>query len=59
MRRAFYIVLLLLFLVPLHAEQDEQFMYYWYAAKEAIQNEQYPEAYVLLQFCDEYRRSIT
>ena len=55
MRRAFYIVLLLLFLVPLHAEQDEQFMYYWYAAKEAIQNEQYPEAYVLLQFCDELK----
>ena len=28
-------------------------MYYWYAAREAIDNNRYPEAYTLLQFCNE------
>ena len=30
-------------------------MYYWYAAREAIDNERYPEAYTLLQFCNELK----
>lgn len=30
-------------------------MYYWYAARQAIDNKQYPEAYVLLQFCNELK----
>ena len=36
---------------PLSAEQEQQFMYYWYAAKEAIAEENYDEAYMLLEFC--------
>jgi len=32
-----------------------QFSYYWYAAREAIDNERYPEAYTLLQFCNELK----
>ena len=35
----------------LTVEQEQQFTYYWYAAKEAIAQEQYPEALVLLEFC--------
>ena len=32
-----------------------QFTYYWYAARQAIDHERYPEAYVLLQFCNELK----
>lgn len=32
-------------------EQEQQFTYYWYAAKQAIEQERYPEALVLLEFC--------
>ena len=32
-----------------------QFTYYWYAARQAIDNERYPEAYALLQFCNELK----
>ena len=32
-------------------EQEQQFKYYWYAAREAIEQEKYPEAYALLEFC--------
>ena len=32
-------------------EQEQQFTYYWYAAKEAIVEERYGDAYVLLTFC--------
>ena len=39
----------------LTAEQEQQFSYYWYAARNAIDREQYPEAYVLLQFCHELK----
>lgn len=50
-------ILLSLFLAPysiIHAittEQQQQFTYYWYAARQAIEEERYPEAYVLLEFC--------
>ena len=37
--------------VTLTAEQEQQFTYYWYAAKEALTHEQYDEALVLLEFC--------
>jgi len=36
----------------LSAEQRQQFMYYWYAAYKAIDEERYTDAYVLLQFCN-------
>jgi len=38
--------------VPLTTEQEQQFTYYWYAARQAIEEERFPEAYALLQFCD-------
>ena len=58
-----YIVLSLL-LIPLSlfaakpqkgkitVEQQQQFRYYWYAAREALENKDYPRALVLLEFCD-------
>ena len=33
-------------------EQQQQFTYYWYAAREALENKDYPRALVLLEFCD-------
>ena len=33
-------------------EQEQQFTYYWYAARQAITEERYTDAYVLLQFCN-------
>ena len=36
----------------LTTEQEQQFTYYWYAARQAIEQERYPEAYSLLQFCN-------
>lgn len=36
----------------LTTEQEQQFTYYWYAARQAIEQERYPEAYTLLQFCN-------
>ena len=33
-------------------EQEQQFMYYWYAARQAITDERYQEAFALLQFCN-------
>ena len=35
----------------LTVEQEQQFTYYWYAAKEAIDQERYTDALVLLEFC--------
>ena len=32
-------------------EQRQQFTYYWYAARQAINDERYVDAYALLQFC--------
>ena len=59
LRYIFIFVLCSLLFVPkiqaVTVEQEQQFTYYWYAAKEAISNERYPEAYVLLQFCDELK----
>ncbi len=40
---------------PLTPEQEQQFSYYWYAARNAIDNERYAEAYALLQFCHELK----
>ena len=37
--------------VSLSTEQEQQFTYYWYAAKQAIVDERYDKAYVLLEFC--------
>lgn len=37
---------------PLSTEQEQQFTYYWYAAKQAIQEERYDDALVLLEFCN-------
>ena len=36
----------------LSVEQEQQFSYYWYAAKQAIEQERYPEALVMLEFCN-------
>jgi len=38
---------------PLSVEQQQQFTYYWYAAKQAILEERYPDALVALQFCEQ------
>jgi len=45
------LILCSLLFVPKVRGENEQFMYYWYAAKQAIEEERYPEAYVLLEFC--------
>lgn len=37
---------------PIRTEQEQQFTYYWYAAKQAIVEERYGDAYVLLKFCN-------
>lgn len=36
----------------LSVEQEQQFTYYWYAAKQAINREEYDKALVLLEFCN-------
>ena len=57
-KRLLMIAFLSLFLTPCSLivsqntpEQEQQFSYYWYAARNAIDSERYPEAYALLQFC--------
>lgn len=40
---------------PLSVEQEQQFTYYWYAARQAITDERYADAYVLLEFCNELK----
>lgn len=62
-RYIFIFVLCSLFFVPAQAkkpqplhittEREQQFKYYWYAARQAIEEERYPEAYSLLRFCQE------
>ena len=37
---------------PLSLEQGQQFAYYWYAARQAIDQERYGDAFALLQFCN-------
>lgn len=36
----------------LTTEQEQQFSYYWYAARQAIEEERFAEAYSLLEFCN-------
>ena len=36
----------------LTAEQEQQFTYYWYAARQAIEEQRFADAYSLLEFCD-------
>ena len=57
-KRLLMIAFLSLFLTPYSlivsqntVEQEQQFTYYWYAAKQAIEQERYPDALVLLEFC--------
>ena len=64
-KRLFLVAFLSLFLIPcsisaakkpvvkaaLSTEQEQQFKYYWYAARQAITDERYSDAYTLLQFC--------
>ena len=35
----------------LSTEQEQQFTYYWYAARQAISDERFADAYALLEFC--------
>ena len=35
----------------LTTEQEQQFSYYWYAARHALEEQRYPDAYALLEFC--------
>ncbi len=59
MRFKVYIALLVCTLysvlcTPIHAlttEQEQQFTYYWYAARQAITDERFADAYALLEFC--------
>ena len=59
MRFKVYIALLVCTLysvlcTPIHAlttEQEQQFTYYWYAARQAISEERFADAYALLEFC--------
>lgn len=57
------LVLCLLFFLPGYArkgekkevlttEQEQQFTYYWYAARQALEEDDYPKALVLFEFCD-------
>ncbi len=56
------LVLCLLFFLPGYArkgekkelttEQEQQFTYYWYAARQALEEDNYPKALVLFEFCD-------
>jgi tetratricopeptide (TPR) repeat protein len=36
----------------LTTEQEQQFTYYWYAARQALEEDNYPKALVLFEFCD-------
>ena len=64
LRRTLYCLLVLLTVLPVSAkkpqpaapalttEQKQQFTYYWYAAMQALEDNDYPQALVLLEFCD-------
>lgn len=55
LRKTLYVLIVLLLAPTVHAitvEQEQQFMYYWYAARQAITDERYQEAFTLLQFCN-------
>ena len=62
LRKTLHIILFLLLSLPMMAkkpqqpaplttEQEQQFTYYWYAARQAINEERYADAYTLLEFC--------
>ena len=61
MKRGLFILLMLLALplregpglglYALTTEQEQQFTYYWYAARQAITDERFADAYALLEFC--------
>ena len=61
MKKRILIILLVLAAMPMMAkkpmpekistEQEQQFTYYWYAARQAINEERYADAYALLEFC--------
>ena len=38
--------------VKLTTEQEQQFTYYWYAARQAIEEQHFADAYALLEFCN-------
>ena len=38
--------------VKLTTEQEQQFTYYWYAARQAIEDQHFADAYALLEFCN-------
>ena len=56
-RIVIYLLSIVLFPLSLRAidpqpvEREQQFTYYWYAAKQAIQDERFDDALVLLEFC--------
>ncbi|MBR4564579.1 MAG: hypothetical protein IKO26_09025 [Paludibacteraceae bacterium] len=63
LRKTLYIVIAILAAMPVSAkktaevppsipvEREQQFLYYWYAARHAIDEERYADAYALLEFC--------
>lgn len=59
MKKYIGIIVAVLFAFPLWGEQksdgsverEQQFTYYWYAARQAIDEERYSDAYALLEFC--------
>lgn len=59
-----YIILALMLVLPVSAkkkaqpvpvtlttEQQQQFTYYWYAARQAVEEQRFADAYALLEFC--------
>lgn len=61
--KRYFVILLILFALPfregtglgmyaLTTEQEQQFTYYWYAARQALEEDDYPKALVLFEFCD-------
>ena len=64
LRKTLYIVIALMLVLPVSAkkkaqpipvmlttEQEQQFTYYWYAARQAIEEHRFADAYTLLEFC--------
>ena len=62
LRKTLYILVALFIVLPTYAkkkpqrpslstEQEQQFTYYWYAARQAIDEERYADALALLEFC--------
>lgn len=54
LRNIILFLVTLVCVMPAHAittEQEQQFTYYWYAARQAVEEENFPKALVLLEFC--------